>query len=261
MKMLKLIIVTLALVLPVMGHGGEAKPPVAPLPKGHPPVVVVQDVAPIRGKVLKTMESGGYTYIQLQQEGGNKIWVAVPKARIAVGKRVSLEPGEEFRNFKSKTLNRTFDKIIFSLGPIAQKEKQGVGKEAMATPGSKGAMVAAKQMKVERAAGPDAHSVAEIFAHKENLAGKKVVVRGKVVKVSPRVMKKNWVHIQDGTGSLNKKDHDLVVTTKALPDVGGIITVNGILLKDKDFGSGYKYDVLIDNAEIVAEAPKHAVKK
>ena len=84
-----------------------------------------------------------------------------------------------------------------------------------------------------------------------NSTGKKVVVKGKVVKVSPRIMKTNWVHIQDGTGSESKKNHDLVVRTTALPKDGETVTMTGTLLKDKDYGYGYKYDVIIDNAEIV----------
>ena len=78
-----------------------------------------------------------------------------------------------------------------------------------------------------------------------------MVVKGKVVKVSQRIMKRNWIHLQDGTGSADKKNHDLVVTMTALPVDGQTITVTGTLLKDKDFGMGYKYDVLIDSAEIV----------
>ena len=112
-------------------------------------------------------------------------------------------------------------------------------------------MVPAEKVKVEKATGPDAHTVAELFALRKSLDGKKVVVRGKVVKVVPRIMKMNWIHLQDGTGSAGKKDHDLVVKTTALPATGETVTVTGTLLKDKDYGSGYKYDVLIDNAEIV----------
>lgn len=254
MKKLKLFAAVLMLALPVTGHGGEAKSPASSLPKGHPPIGAPQAVAPaFAGKVVKTMDSGGYTYIHLQQKGGKKIWVAVPTTKVKVGKQVALLPGAEMRNFKSKTLNRTFDSIIFSEGiaPTAGgKNEKRKAKEAATPMGSKGAMVAAEKVKVARAAGANAHSVAELFALKGSLDGKKVAVKGKVVKVSANIMKMNWLHIQDGTGSPNGKDHDLVVTTKALPAVGDVITVSGTLLKDKDYGYGYKYDVIVDNAEI-----------
>jgi hypothetical protein len=242
--------VILALPVAVSGADKPASAPAAPLPKGHPALPAPQETPALTGKVLETMESGGYTYINLQQDKGKKIWVAVPKTKISVGKKVDLVPGEEFTNFTSKTLNRTFDKIIFSLGPVPKKGAKGDAKPA-AAPGSKVAVVAAENVKIEKSADANAYTIAELFAKKGKLNGKKVVVKGKVVKVSQHIMKRNWIHIQDGTGSADKKNHDLVVTTQALPADGQTITVKGTLLKDKDFGSGYKYDVLIDNAEIV----------
>lgn len=253
MKKFKLLTAALILALPAIGHGEKAKPAPASLPAGHPPINAPQAAAAqFTGKAVKTMDSGGYTYIHLEQKGGKKIWVAVPKTKIKVGKQVALLPGAEMKNFESKTLNRTFDRIIFSAGIVPQKGEKGKNdkKEAVSPMGSKGAMVAAEKVKVVKATGAAAHSVAELFALKGSLNGKKVVVRGKVVKVSPRIMKMNWLHIQDGTGSAEKKDHDLVVTTKTLPAMGETVTVSGTLLKDKDYGYGYKYDVIVDNAEI-----------
>jgi len=249
MKHLLLLAAALMLAVPVAGHGADTAPPSAQLPKGHPAVPAPQEIPPITGKVLKTMDSGGYTYVYLQQKGGKKVWVAMPTAKMSVGKKVSLVPGEEFTNFKSTTLNRTFDKIIFSLGPVPKK---GAKKSAAAmVPGSKEARVPPEKMKMEKAAGANAYTVAELFALKGKLNGKKVIVKGKVVKVSPRIMKTNWLHIQDGTGSADKKNHDLVIRTTALPKDGDTVTLSGTLLKDKDYGYGYKYDVIIDNAEIV----------
>lgn len=247
MKQMLFVVAALILSLPVAAIGADNT---APLPPGHPSITAPQEAPPITGKVLKTMESGGYTYVQLQQKNGKKIWVAFPKAKVSVGKNVSLVPGGEFRNFKSQTLGRTFDRIIFSLGPVPKKG--GSGKPQQLTmPGSKEAVVPPENIKIGKASGANAYTVAELFAQKGRLDGKKVVVKGKVVKVSPKIMKRNWVHIQDGTGSADKKNHDLVVTTSALPVDGQTITVTGTLLKDKDFGMGYKYDVLIENAEIV----------
>lgn len=85
---------------------------------------------------------------------------------------------------------------------------------------------------------------------RQNLITKNVAVKGKVVKVSSGIMGKNWLHIQDGSGNQNDGTNDLVVTSKDLADVGDIVTVNGILYKDKDFGSGYKYDVIVEQASI-----------
>jgi len=250
MKHLLVVAAALILALPVAAPGADKAAPAAPLPPGHPSIAVPRENPPITGKVLETMESGGYTYVYLKQKKGKKIWVAFPTAKVSVGKTVSLVSGSEFKNFKSKTLNRTFDRIIFSLGPVQKKGTKEIPQQT-AMPGSKEAMVAPVNIRIDKASGANAYTVAELFAQKGKLNGKKVVVKGKVVKVSPRIMKRNWVHLQDGTGSAGKKNHDLVVTMTALPADGQTITVSGTLLKDKEFGMGYKYEVLIDSAEIV----------
>jgi len=252
MKYLLIVVAALILILPVAAPAATkaAPAPAAPLPPGHPSIAAPKETPPITGKVLETMDSGGYTYVHLQQKKGKKIWVAFPKAKVSVGKKVSLVPGGEFKNFKSKTLDRTFDRIIFSLGPVPKMGAKGKP-QPMAMPGSKEAMAPEENVKIDKASGANAYTVAELFAQKGKLDGKKVVVKGKVVKVSQRIMQRNWIHLQDGTGSADKKNHDLVVTMTALPADGQTITVTGTLLKDKDFGMGYKYDVLIENAEIV----------
>jgi DNA replication initiation complex subunit (GINS family) len=107
-----------------------------------------------------------------------------------------------------------------------------------------------ENIKVEKATGTNAYTVAEIFGKKSELDKKNVVVSGKVVKVSAGIMGKNWLHIQDGSGNAKDGNNDLVVTTQDIPKVGDIVTANGTLYKDKDFGSGYKYDVIIEEATI-----------
>ncbi len=95
------------------------------------------------------------------------------------------------------------------------------------------------------------YKVSELFTGKTNLDKQKVTVKGKVVKVSSGIMNRNWIHIQDGSGSASKKDNDLTVTTaKGLPEVGKVVTITGTLAKDKDFGSGYFYKIIVEDATI-----------
>jgi predicted small lipoprotein YifL len=95
-------------------------------------------------------------------------------------------------------------------------------------------------------------TVAELFADKEQLAGKQVVVRGKVVKTSANIMGKNWVHVRDGTGA--EKTNDLTVTTSdPPPTIGTTVVVTGQLSRNKDLGLGYRYDVLIEDAKLKTE--------
>ena len=209
----------------------------------------------LSGKIAETLNGGGYTYILLENKG-NKIWAAVPEMKATKGQAITLLPGSEMTNFKSKTLNRTFDKIIFSAGPVNQQPAGQQGKPAAQTltahSSAKGPVpiVAAEKIKVSKASGPNAYTVVDLYAKKAALNNKSVMVRGKVVKVSPNIMGKNWIHLQDGTGNSKDGSHDLAVTSKDLPAVGDIVTASGTLYKDKDFGAGYKYAVIVEKASV-----------
>lgn len=78
-----------------------------------------------------------------------------------------------------------------------------------------------------------------------------MIVKGQVVNISPNIMGKNWIHIQDGTGDAAKNTHDLVVTSAVLVERGAVVSLEGVLAADKDFGFGYRYDVIIENAVVV----------
>ncbi len=94
-------------------------------------------------------------------------------------------------------------------------------------------------------------TVEEAFAERADLNGKEILLRGKVVKYTGGIMGKNWLHVKDGTGS--QGTDDLVVTTMATAAVGDKVLVKGILASDKDFGSGYRYDAIVEDAEITVE--------
>lgn len=212
-----------------------------------------QEVPSISGKIVETMNSGGYTYLCIETDG-KKTWVAIPETKVIVGENISLPPGYEMANFTSKTLNRTFEKVIFTTGPTSAQSAHGASDKMSAHGGAMGSKSVdtstTEIIKVEKATGPNTYTVAEIFGKKSELDKKNVTVSGKVVKVSAGIMGKNWLHIQDGSGNAKDGNNDLVVTTQDIPKVGDIVTANGTLCKDKDFGSGYKYDVIIEEATI-----------
>jgi hypothetical protein len=95
-------------------------------------------------------------------------------------------------------------------------------------------------------------TVAEVFAEKDALAGKPVTFRGKVVKTNPDIMGKNWLHVRDGSGE--EGTNDLTITTAGtLPNVGDTVLVTGNVALNKDFGMGYAYDVLVEDAQVTVE--------
>lgn len=105
-------------------------------------------------------------------------------------------------------------------------------------------------IKVEKAKGADAYTVAETYEKAGKLDKKPVVVRGKVVKISKGIMGKNWTHLRDGSGDAGKGTNNLVVTSQDEPKVGDVVTAKGTLYKDKDFGAGYLYQVIVEEATI-----------
>ncbi len=252
-----LIAVAAVLAFALAGPGvliaSQKQPAAAPAPQPQPGKSKAGSEAPtISGKVVETMNAAGYTYVCLEKNG-EKTWVAAPETEVAVGQEMSFEPGQQMTNFTSKTLGRTFGTIIFSSGPVAPGAAaqqpgrvftgKGGGSKAASSP-------LAKDITVEKAAGPDSYTVAEIFEKRGSLDKKTAVVKGKVVKATPNIMGRNWIHLQDGTGNQKKGSHNLVVTSQDLPSVGDVVTVKGTVYKDKDFGSGYKYKVIMEEAKV-----------
>lgn len=212
-----------------------------------------EGVSTLSGKVVETMDSGGYTYVSIEHDG-KSTWVALPMTQVEVGQEVSVLPGFEMKNFKSKTLDRTFESIIFSSGIEGDtKEETAAMSGGMPSDSTHSGLIPAKmteQIKVEKASGPNAYTVAELYAKSGELHTKSVVLKGQVVKVTQAVMDKNWVHIQDGSGSASDGTNNIIVTTQDTPSVGDIVTASGTLYKDKDFGMGYFYETIIEEATI-----------
>jgi hypothetical protein len=189
------------------------------------------------GVVVATMNAGIYTYLEVET-GGGRYWAAAPKLNLAVGDQVDVAPGSEMKDFFSPTLNRQFDTIVFT-GSV-----KVIGRGA---PSAKSPSPGAKP-----AAGPGpVRTVEQVYADKDSLKGKEIKVSGKVVKFNGGILGKNFLHIQDGTGK--EGSNDLTVTTQQSVKVGDKITVSGVLDTDKDFGAGYRYTVILENATISNE--------
>ena len=249
----------LALSLTACGSNHEAaeqkKAPAEPAFTSKEPDEQPASQGAIKGKVLETKDAGGYTYARLDDGSKDGIWAAMPKTNLKVGEEITLKDGAVMDNFTSKTLNKTFDKIIFSSGVLRGNETaSGTGTTGILSGGSVGSIVPFANLKVAKAKGADAYTVGELFTRRKDLNGKTIEVKGQVVKVLNNIMGKNWIHIQDGTGDPAKNTHDLVITTQDSADKGDIVTVKGTVAADKDFGSGYKYNVIVEDSKITKDA-------
>ena len=211
------------------------------------------------GSVVETMNSGGYTYIQFDT-GTEKIWAAAPEFAVKVGDPVIVPEGMPMQNYTSKSLERTFELIYFvdsvMVGGAQAAAAPGTLPEGHPDPAAAAAdghtRPAATQSEVDMSGIAKAgKTVAEIFAEKDKLAGQQITLRAKVVKFSPEIMGTNWLHLQDGTGAAGS--NDLTITSPSTANVGDTVLVKGTLTVNKDFGFGYKYDVIIEKADVTIE--------
>jgi hypothetical protein len=205
----------------------------------------------VQGKVLEVKNVDSYTYLRLNTNNG-ELWVAVMKAQVMKGTTVTIDNGVFMNNFESKSLKRTFPTILFgTLGGATEVApgSHNLGASFSAIPKKKLDSIVA-DVHVDKASGADARTVGEITAKRAELKDKPVSVRGKVVKFNPGIMGRNWVHIRDGSGSAADESNDLLVTTQSETKVGAIVTAKGTVRTDKDFGSGYAYKVLVEEATL-----------
>jgi hypothetical protein len=232
-----------------------------PLPPGHPPIASVELAADrpapqtarpggrVTGRILETMNAGGYTYMRLATANGD-VWTAVRETKVKKGATITVEAQMVAENFKSSSLHRTFDKLIMGMvadGPAAATQA------AMPSPtgGAVEHMMSAANVgdvNVPKAEG--GKTVAETWARRNDLKDKPVVIRGKVVKFLGGIMGKNWIHLRDGSGTRAAGNDDITVTTDGIARVGDIVTVNGTVRVDKDFGAGYLYPVIVEDATL-----------
>jgi hypothetical protein len=195
--------------------------------------------------VKEVIQTNNYTYLFVKENEGEK-WLAVPKMQASSGETYYYTGGFEMKDFESKELGRTFPSVYFleavSLNPDIE------AKGPMVEPHSTGKLNVPKQGVSVKPA-EDGITIAELFAHQDKYAGKSVKIRGQVTKYNAAIMKKNWVHIQDGSEYSGK--FDLTATTDMEANVGDIITIEGTVVLNKDFGYGYAYDVLLEDSRIL----------
>lgn len=207
----------------------------------------------LRGKIVETMNAGGYTYVGIAQASGTIAWAAGPETPIQLGREVDMPSGLVMTNFESKSLGRTFDQIYFLKSLRGAQQTSAPNTKLTQLSAQKSDAPAKKVVAASKKGVSGVYTVAQLFAQGAALNGQVVKVKGKVVKFSPNIMGKNWLHLQDGTGNAANKNNDLVVTTKQSVAKGDQVLVSGILTANKDFGAGYSYAVIVEEASLTLE--------
>jgi membrane protein implicated in regulation of membrane protease activity len=261
---------------PIAPVANQAAPVAAPVAAPGAPVAPGAEGAAagnsVKGKILERIDAKPYSYLRLATDKG-EVWAAVPETKLEKGTEASVVNAMPMTGFESKTLNKKFDLVYFgtlagAAGAAPMGGAPAPGPMGGAMGGAMGAMeggapnVAAQHanvskgsaevgnVQVEKATGADARTVAEVYAQKTKLAEKPVTIRGKVVKYNGGIMGKNWFHLRDGSGKAEANDNDLTVTSQETAKVGDVIVVKGVVRMDKDFGAGYAYPVIVEDATI-----------
>ena len=243
---------TVALITGASAAWGAGAPASAPKPAA---ANLNQQVAysTVTGEVLENKDVEIYTYLRLKTKDG-EVWAAVGKAPVKKGDKVTVVNATMMTDFESKTLKKKFASIYFGnlagTGAAAAGAGQGMPANHEAMVKAAEASAAAAPINVPKATGANARTVAEIVTKSGELKDKAVRVRGKVVKFNPDIMGKNWIHLRDGSGNAGDGSNDVLVTTAAQAKVGDVVTLAGTVRTDKDFGSGYSYKVLVEDAKL-----------
>jgi len=195
-----------------------------------------------KGILQEAIQTSNYTYLRLQ-DNGEDTWLAVPKMKADLGETYYYQGGMEMKNFHSKELGRDFDRVLF-IEKVAKSEEDLNSDNQENYRSNIKSSIVKSVTKLEPA--KDGITIAELFANKEKYVGKTVKIKGQVTKYNAAIMKKNWVHIQDGTEYDGK--FDLVFTSDQEFKVGDVVTIEGEVSLNKDFGYGYSYEILIENA-------------
>ena len=195
------------------------------------------------GKVIDKIPAKGYTYLQVT-ENKNDFWIAVPTMEIEIGETVYFSRFMIMEDFRSDNIDKSFDQILF-----VEDARKSPTPDEMKKIHSGVQSTEKEEIKIEPLSG--GKTIQQIYSGKSELNGEVVKVKGKVVKFNRQIMKRNWIHIQDGTGGEN--EFDLVMTSNEEVQVGDIITAEGKVAVDKDFGAGYFFPVMIEDVKIEKE--------
>ncbi|WP_347838608.1 hypothetical protein [uncultured Draconibacterium sp.] len=199
-------------------------------------------------KVSEVIQGNTYTYISAKEDSKEK-WIAIAKQNVNPGEVLYFFDALPMQNFHSKEIDKTFELIYFvskiSRTPGTTSTPASTNRGNPATHQGK-VSPNVEEVNINKVEGE--LTIAEVFAQKEKFSSKEFEIRGVVVKVNNRVMGKNWVHIQDGTGVGGS--FDLTITTQANVKVGDVVTFNGKLTLEKDFGAGYFYAVIMEDGTL-----------
>ena len=197
------------------------------------------------GTVAESMESGGYVYIRLE----DGVWIAANTFAVSKGDNIQYSGAMEMNDFHSKSLDKTFESILFVSEAGLVSDDSAV-KTPVKLPGN-GNRVAKPVAPQAPAPGEikplaEGKTIADIFVESDQLKEQMVSLNAKVIKINMSIMGRNWITLQDGTGT--EPENKLVATSQEVVSPGDIMIVKGTVKTDVDLGRGYHYKVMLEEA-------------
>lgn len=196
-----------------------------------------------------------YTYLNVSEDG-KMTWIAIPKKDVKKGGTYYYRGGLKKTDFKSVEYNRVFETLYLvsdvsedpGMGGASGMEGSGgmTGKNPHAGAAGEEPQLEQKT-KIEPVTG--GISISELLANRKKYEGQTVRIKGRCIKLNNMIMNRNWIHLQDG--SLKDKTIDLTVTTTENIALGSIVALEGVIALNKDFGAGYKYDIIMEEAKLI----------
>ena len=201
--------------------------------------------------VNEIIPTDDYVYLNVT-EGSHKFWIATKKADAKIGETYFYLGGLLKNNFESKSLNRVFDELYLVGNLVSSNHGSQISHENGES-SQLGEQVAQEDKNSSQNTKiiPQKGSIkiSEIVTNPKKYEGQTVQIDAKCTKVNNGIMDRNWIHLKDGS----KDDFDLVVTSDAFVKVGSVVTMKANVVLNKDFGAGYKYDVILENGILIKE--------
>ena len=197
--------------------------------------------------VMEVLKTTKYVYLKVK-ENEEQFWIAARKQDVNIGETYFYKGGLLKTNFESKEHNKVFDKIYLVTSLVQSNHGSNTSNGSLSAQGSVENINEASSTKEEIKSNQSGSiKISELVKNYKEYEGKTVQISGKCVKINPNIMGINWIHIKDGS----KDDYDLVITSNTFVQEGSLITMKATVTLDKDFGAGYKYDLILENGTIV----------
>ena len=190
--------------------------------------------------VEEFLHTSKYTYLNVS-ENDSKFWIAAPRMEVEKGETLHYQGALTMYDFESKEYNRTFD-TLYLVGGVSREPIMSARESVNTLLSERNNSTKPAAIKIDAIDG--GVTIKELFENKEKYAGKTIRVKGQCVKINRHIMGRNWVHLDDGS----MPNSDLTITTNEEVEVGSVVVFEGKITLNKDFGSGYSYDIIMEEA-------------